>query len=129
MSDGWGSKVSNLNQVGAVLVIVSTVLAIFVSGGVLQNDVPITVLFVAVAIGGLAGGAVYLIGRGPLAAGAIIGLAIAVGGFGAAYWWSQIRNSPSAYEVALVTFVGTLPGFLLQRILQRMFAKQSDANR
>jgi hypothetical protein len=128
MSDGWGSKVSNLNQVGTVLVIVSTVITIFAFGDMVQNDVPVTVLFIAVAICGLIGGALYVIGRAPVVAGAFIGLVITVGGFGAAYWWSQFRNGPSVYEVAVVTFVGTLPGFLLQRICQRIFARRTDTN-
>jgi len=90
MSDGWGSKVSQLNQVG---------------------------------------GAIYVIGRAPMAAGAIIGFVIVIGGFGAAYGWSQIRNNSSACEVAMITFVGTLPGFLLQRIFQRKFARRTDESK
>jgi hypothetical protein len=128
MSDGWGSKVSNLNQVGSILVIISTVISIFAFGDMVQNDVPVTVLFVAIAICGLIGGAIYVIGRAPVVAGALVGLAITAGCFGAAYWWSQFRNSPSVYEVAVVAFVGTLPGFLLQRLFQRMFARQADMN-
>lgn len=115
MRTSWGSPESRLNQVGTLLVVFPSILAALLLADLIPIDVPIGILFAVVIISGAAGGAINLIGRGPLILGAIVGLAIALGGFSAVYGWLQIRPSVYWFEVALAYFIGTVPGFLLQR--------------
>lgn len=115
MRNSWGSPESRLNQVGTALVVFPSILAALLLADLIPIDVPVGILFAVVIISGTAGGAINLIGRGPLILGAIVGLAIALGGFSAVYGWLQLRPSVYWLEVALAYFIGTVPGFLLQR--------------
>ena len=119
MNESWGSRESRLNQIGTVLVIFpALLLAMLLYVGVIPLTAPAGVLFGAVAACGAVGGGLNLSGRGPVAIGALVGLAIALGGYGAVYGWLHVRASSYWIEIALVYFAGTLPGFLLQRALQ-----------
>jgi hypothetical protein len=118
MRTSWGSPESRLNQVGTLLVILPSISASLLLTDLIPIDVPVGVLFAVVIISGAAGGAINLIGRGPLILGAIVGLAVALGGLSAVYGWLQLRPSVYWLEVALVYFIGTIPGFLLQRAWQ-----------
>ena len=118
MRNSWGSAESRLNQVGTLLVVIPPVLAAMVLTGRIPITVPVVILFGVAIISGLVGGAINLVGRGPVIIGALVGLVIALGGFVAVYGWSQLRGNLYSLEVPLVFIVGTAPGFLLQRLLQ-----------
>ena len=51
------------------------------------------VLFAAVAVCGIVGGIMNIYGRGPVAAGAVIGLVLSLGGFGAVFLWIKKRGA------------------------------------
>ena len=124
MSDAWGEE-SQLNQVGTAVVVIPAILAALVLWGVVPVEISPALLFVVVAVFGLAGGAMNLLGRGPVAAGAAVGLVMALGGFGAVYLWIHGRESVRWFEVAIAFVIGAAPGFLLQFVLQRMAAQRA----
>jgi hypothetical protein len=62
--------------------------------------------------------------RGPLWAGALVGLVVALGGYGAAVWWFHGRMSVYKLEAILAFGIGTVPGFLLQYLVQRLLRKR-----
>jgi hypothetical protein len=118
MKESWGSAESKLNQVGTVLVGIIPMLAALLISGLFPFDVRPAILFAVVIVCGVVGGALNLLGRGPLLVGAIVGLAIALGGFSAVYGWAQLRENLFWFEVVIAYVLGTMPGFLLQRALQ-----------
>lgn len=120
-TDPWGEE-TQLNQVGTFVTIIPTILAAMIMAGYLPFEVSAGVLFAVVAVAGIVGGVMNLMGRGPVAVGAIVGLLIAVGGFGAVYFWIEGRESVRKFEVALAFVIGAVPGFLLQFVMKRMSA-------
>lgn len=125
MRKSWGRPESRVNQIGTVLVIFpGLLLALLLFLGVIPITASAGVLFGVTAVCGAVGGGINLIGRGPVVIGALVGLAIAVGGFGAVVGWLHIRPSAFWFEIALVYFAGTLPGFGLQRALQPLVTRQ-----
>ena len=129
MKDRWGREESQLNQVGTLLIIIPPLLAAFLVAGVIPFNVPVPLLLIVVVICGLVGGTLNLVGRGPLVLGTIMGLVLTLGGFSAVYAWTQVRQGVFWHEleVAAAFFIGTIPGFLLQRLFQHMVAGRTKA--
>jgi hypothetical protein len=101
------------------------ILAALLSWGIIEVEVPTLILCVIVGVGGLVGGALNILGRGPVLAGAFIGLLIALGGYGAVCWWIQDRKSVYKAEMLIAFAIGAAPGFLIQYLFQQILRKRS----
>ncbi len=97
------------------------------SVGMFGIQIPPATLAVVVGICGLVGGAINIAGRGPLIAGAFVGLVMALGGYMAVYWWIEGKESVRKFTVAIALIAGAIPGFLLQYLLQLMLRKRAAA--
>jgi hypothetical protein len=87
-------------------------------------QIPLVPLVIVVVICGVVGGSINVSGRGPLWAGAICGLLMGLGGFGAVVWWLQGRESVYKIEIVLAFGVGALPGFFTQFLIQYILRKR-----
>jgi hypothetical protein len=116
--DGWATEETQLNKLGTWIIVTPTILAGLISWGIIGVEVPIKTLFIVVGIAGILGGALNIAGRGPIIAGAFIGLLIAIGGYGAVCWWLQGRESVHKFELIIAFAVGAAPGFGFQYLLQ-----------
>ncbi|MDB6017890.1 MAG: Pyrrolo-quinoline quinone [Pedosphaera sp.] len=123
--DGWDKEESGLNKAGTYLGMGVAGLAALLSWGVFGLQVPTMILCVVVAIFGLVGGALNVFGRGPIAAGAVVGMVMALGGYAAAFWWIKDRKSVMGVEVTIAFIVGALPGFALQYGVQKWLQKRA----
>lgn len=127
MADAWGEE-GPINKVGTSLAIFPAVLGAMILSGFIPIELPVGVLFVVVAVCGVAGGILNLLGRGPIWIGAITGCLLALGGFGAVYFWINGRESVRKFELGIAFIVGAAPGFLLQMVLAKVTgAKPADA--
>jgi hypothetical protein len=125
-SDGWSGEESQFNKTGTFITVGPAVI-----GGLLlviaPDLVPIPLLFGVIAVAGIIGGIMNIYERGPIAAGAVIGLVIALGGFGALYLWLNHRQENARKIELMIAFgVGAIPGFLLQFIIQKMLAARAE---
>jgi hypothetical protein len=125
--DGWGSPETSFNKLGTYLMAGSAVLAALTAWGMFGIEISGTILCIIVGVCGVVGGAINLAGRGPILAGMIIGPIIGLGGFGAALWWMQGRQSIRKIEISLAFIIGAAPGFLLQYLLQKRLKKRAEA--
>lgn len=124
-ADGWGGEETQVNKLGTYITVGPPILAALFSSGIFGIEVSPALLGPIVAIGGLLGGALNIAGRGPILAGAFIGCVIAVGGYGAVYWWIHGKESVRKFEVMIAFVVGVIPGFLLQTLLQAHLRKRA----
>jgi hypothetical protein len=127
MGDGWNEEEGSVNKLGSTIVIVVAIAAALLAWGVLGIEIPPAVLWIAVAVAGLVGGAMNIAGRGPIPAGALIGLVIGLGGFGAVWWFVTGRASVRMWQVGLAFIVGAAPGFILQLVIQQVLKKRAEA--
>ena len=125
--DGWETEETQLNRIGTWIMVIPALLAALVAWGLIRVQIPVPVLFLIVGVGGLAGGALNIAGRGPVALGAFIGLLIAVGGYGAVCWWIHDRKSVQKFELMIAFGIGAAPGFILQYVAQRILRKRSSS--
>lgn len=123
--DGWATEETELNKLGTWIIVTPALLGALFAWGIFHVEVPVPLLWVIIGVGGLAGGALNIAGRGPLAVGAVIGLLIALGGYGAVTWWLHDRRSVQKFEVAIAFLAGAAPGFILQYAAQRILRKRS----
>jgi hypothetical protein len=121
VGDSWGEE-SPVNQVGTGIMVIPAIGCALVLWGLIPLEVPVAALFVVVAVCGAVGGVINVMGRGPLPAGALVGVVSALGGFGAVYLWISNRQSVRWFEIAIAFLVGAAPGFLLQYVLARALA-------
>jgi hypothetical protein len=121
--DGWAAEESQLNKLGTYITVIPAILAAFL--GAVGVEVPTMTVCIVVGVSGLVGGALNVAGRGPIVAGAIVGLFIALGGYGAVLWWIHDRKSVRKFEILIAFAVGAAPGFLLQYALQRILRKRA----
>lgn len=119
MSDAWGIEESSLNKAGTFVTVLVPLLSALLVAGYLPFTVPGAYLLIAVVVAGLLGGVLNVAGRGPLWAGALVGLIMAVGGFGAVYLWIDGKESVMKLEIGIAFVVGAAPGFILQHFLPR----------
>jgi len=101
------------------------ILAALFASGMFGVQLSGALLATIVAIGGVVGGMLNIAGRGPILAGAFVGLVMALGGYAAIYWWIQGRESVRKFEIIIAMLVGMLPGFLLQMGLQALLRKRA----
>ena len=93
--------------------------------GVMGVEVPVVIMCFVVGACGLIGGAINIAGRGPMVAGAFIGLLIGLGGYGAVAWWIHDRTSVRKYELLIAFALGAAPGMLMQYVLQQILKKRA----
>jgi hypothetical protein len=93
--------------------------------GVMDIQIPVMVFFIIVGIGGLIGGILNILGRGPILAGAFVGILIAVGGYAATYWWIHDRTSVYKWQLIVAWAIGSVPGFIVQYVLQQILRKKA----
>ena len=67
-----------------------SIFAALATWGLFGIEIPVMILCIIVGVCGLVGGVINLLGRGPVWAGALIGLLMALGGYGAVSWWSAV---------------------------------------
>jgi hypothetical protein len=125
--DGWATDESSFNKLGSYVTLGPPIFAAMLSVGMFGIQVAPATLGIVVGVCGLVGGAINIAGRGPLFAGAFVGMVMALGGYLAAYWWMQGKESVRKYEVGIALIVGAIPGFLLQYALQAMLRKRAGA--
>lgn len=126
MGDGWGSDEKPLNHVGTAITVMPPIFGALLIWGVFQVDVPMAPLLAVIAVCGVAGGIVNILGRGPLPAGAIVGPVMALGAFGAVCWWGQERERLWIVEIMIAMMIGTIPGFALQFGIQQVIKRRRD---
>ena len=83
------------------------------------------ILGIVVGVCGVIGGVLNLLGRGPVVAGAFIGLIMGLGGYATAYWWINGRQEIYTIEATIAYVVGCIPGFILQAMIQQMLKKRA----
>jgi hypothetical protein len=125
--DGWSADESSFNKLGMYIVMIPSILAAMLTWGIFGVEVPVMILCIIVGVCGLIGGVVNIMGRGPIWTGAIIGLFMGLGGYGAVSWWIQGRASVYKFEMAIAFAIGAAPGFLLQYLLQVIMRKRAAA--
>jgi len=123
--DGWATEQTGLNKLGVYITVTPAVLAALISWGMFGVEIPALILFIVVGVGGLVGGALNVAGRGPIVAGAVVGLLIALGGYGAVFWWIQGRESVYKIELGIAFALGAAPGFLLHYVIQQILKKRA----
>src|SRR6266850_957888 len=90
--DGWSGEESQLNKIGTSIAVFPAIIGALLLWQIIPVEVPTPVLFGAVAICGIVGGIMNIYGRGPIAAGAVVGLVLSLGGFGAVFLWIHKRG-------------------------------------
>ena len=124
--DGWSSDETSFNKLGTYIVMIPSIVAAMLTWGIFGVQVPIPILCTIVGVCGLAGGVINILGRGPIWAGALIGLMMGLGGYGAVSWWIQGRPSVYKFEMAIAFVIGAAPGFGLQFALQQILRKRDN---
>jgi len=104
-----------------------SIFAALATWGLFGIEIPVMILCIIVGVCGLVGGVINLLGRGPVWAGALIGLLMALGGYGAVSWWIHGRAGVYKFEMAIAFVIGAAPGFLLQYVLQQILKKRAAA--
>jgi hypothetical protein len=125
-ADGWDVEETQVNKLGTFVIVGPVIFAALFASGIFGVQVAPSLLLTVVAVCGVLGGVLNISGRGPVVAGAIVGLVIAVGGYGAVYWWIQGRESVRKFELIIAFVVGVIPGFLLQTLLQAYLRKRAQ---
>jgi hypothetical protein len=123
--DGWDAEETQLNKLGTYIVVGPVIIAALFASGTFGVQISATLIFTVVAVGGIVGGILNIAGRGPILAGAFIGLVMALGGYGVVHWWIQGRESVRKFEIMIAFVVGMLPGYLLQMGLQAILRKRA----
>lgn len=95
--------------------------------GIMGVELSVVPVCLVMAVCGTIGGTINIWGRGPVAAGEVIGLCIALGGYLATVWWIAGKTSVYKIEIFISFLVGALPGFLLQVGLQKIMKKRAQA--
>jgi len=125
-ADGWDVEETQVNKLGTFVIVGPVIFAALFASGIFGVQVAPSLLLTVVAVCGVLGGVLNISGRGPVLAGALVGLIIAVGGYGAVYWWIQGRESVRKFELIIAFVVGIIPGYLLQTLLQAYLRKRAQ---
>src|SRR5438045_5888762 len=90
---GWATSETSFNTLGSYIMLVPSILGAMLSAGFFGVELPPMILGVIVAVCGLVGGIINILGRGPIAVGMLVGLVMAFGWYGTVYWWINGRTS------------------------------------
>jgi hypothetical protein len=123
--DGWNSPETGLNKVGSYIVGGSAIIAALLTWGMFDLKVDLTILTAVVAVCGVGGGILNVLGRGPIWAGALVGLIIGLGGFGTTCWWIHGHKRAYKFELMLAFLIGSAPGIGLQYLLQKILRRNA----
>jgi hypothetical protein len=119
--DGWNGPETALHKAGQYLAFTPALLAALVAWRFLSFPAIVLILAVGVAFFGIIGGILNIWGRGPVWAGALVGLVTTLCGFFTVSWWIRFREGDAWWIEVIVAFVlGCAPGILLQPLLQKM---------
>jgi len=124
-NDGWASDETDFNKAGSYVIMGPALICALLNWGTFGVKVDAGILYVIVAVCGIIGGLMNIHGRGPMIAGAIVGIVIALGGFSAQLWWLKGRESVFIVEATIAFVVGSLPGYGLQILLQQLLKKRT----
>jgi len=124
---GWFGKPQTLsNRMGSWLIGLTAMLAVMLPWGIGIHP-PVLPIAIFVGVCGVAGGVMNVSGRAPLWAGAVVGLTMALGGYGTALWWIQTHEYVNRLEIFLAFTAGVMPGALLQYGIQHLLLKRAEA--
>ena len=126
--DGWNAPETLIHKIGSYTVTGPAILAAMIAGGIFGFEVDPMILGAIVAVLGIVGGVLNIIDRGPIWAGALVGLVTAVGGFGATWWWIQQREGAHGlykFELVIAFAIGCVPGIGLQFLLQKLLRRKA----
>jgi hypothetical protein len=102
---------------------IASIGAAFFCSGFLGVEVGLLIPGIIVAVAGLVGGWINIMGRGPAWAGMLVGIVFALGSFGAAAFWMAGKHSVRKYELVIACVIGGVPAMGLQWALQKMLMK------
>jgi len=126
-NDGWEKSETQLNKLGSYVMLIPSILGAMLAADFFGIEVSPMILAVIVGVCGVAGGAINILGRGPIVVGMLVGLIMALGGYGAVFWWIHDRTTVYKYEVAIAFAIGAAPGFGLQFLFQKILLKRRQA--
>ncbi len=126
--DGWATEETQLNKIGTYITVTPAILGAMLPWGLIPVEIPLLPLCVVIGVAGVVGGLLNLAGRGPLWAGALLGPLIALGGYGAVYWWIHDRETVYKWETLVAFGIGAAPGMGLQYLLQQILRKRALAS-
>jgi uncharacterized membrane protein YphA (DoxX/SURF4 family) len=126
-NDGWSKPETGVNKLGQYIVIGPGIISALLSAHFLGIEVPSMILWIVVGVTGALGGALNILGRGPILAGILVGITIGFGGYAASYWWINGRHRVYTLEATIAFVIGAIPGFLLQALLQQILKKRANA--
>lgn len=125
--DGWATAETGFHKLGTYIVMVPPIFAAMLPWGVMGIELPLVATFIVLGVFGIIGGIINVWGRGPIAAGAFIGVTIALGGYGAMAYWLHGKRHVYKYELVIAFAIGAVPGMLLQALLQKLLKKRRQA--
>jgi DNA-directed RNA polymerase subunit RPC12/RpoP len=126
--DGWSKDETDLNKVGTYIIIIAAIVAATLSGGFFEISISPLLVCAVVGACGIVGGALNILGRGPIWAGMISGMVFALGAYGMVFLWMSFRkNGVYFFEVIIAVVIGAIPGMLLQMLFQKMVQKRAGA--
>ena len=126
--DGWNGPETGLHKAGQYVAFVPALLCALVAWHFLSIPILIFILAAVVAVFGIIGGIINVWGRGPVWAGACVGLITSLCGFFAVSLWIHFRQGDAWWiEVIIAFVVGCMPGILVQYLLQKLIRKVSGA--
>ncbi len=123
--DGWATEETSLNKIGTYVIIIPAILAPLFTSGTIPVEVPPMILWSVIGVAGIVGGILNILGRGPVWAGALVGLIMGAGGYGAVSWWCEGKEYVRKFEMVIAFMIGAAPGFLLQYVLQQILKKRA----
>lgn len=127
--DGWATPQTGVHKLGSYIVLGPSMLGAMLAAGFFGLEVSPLVLGAIVGVCGVVGGAVNIMGRGPIPVGMLVGLTMALGGYGAVFWWISDKTSFRKYELMIAFLIGAAPGFGLQFAFQKFLQKRQQQGR
>ena len=125
-SDGWEKSESDFNKLGSYVMLIPSILGAMLAAGFFGIEVSPLILGVIVGVCGLVGGVINIMGRGPIVVGMLVGLVMALGGYGAVFWWVQGKTRVYKFELVIAFAIGAAPGFGLQFLFQKILLKRKQ---
>jgi len=126
--DGWNGPETGLHKAGQYVAFVPALLCALAAWHFLSIPILIMILSAVVAVFGIIGGIINVWGRGPVWAGACVGMVTSLCGFFGVSLWIHFREGNAWWiEVIIAFVVGCMPGILVQYLLQKLIRKVSGA--